>query len=210
MGNELSHSNVIQREENLPRTPPYAEGDQRDLKVTTTRDTEQTAGESEEIEKLRYQIAELQKRCEAQSRDLENSNQFLNTADKSSDSDIIQALQRLNAEVQQNTTYMADCLSEDLEFDDDRTDVTEEQNLAVQRASGHIGSILVNALGTVTPEDIPMLLQVAFQAYLVSMFSQTASSWTFEPAYNAFIDGIYQRLRRVGEKPDLRARSCSG
>lgn len=189
-------------------TAPKTEVDQ--LRTANARDAERTTRESEQVEKLQrdlseshHHIAELQKRCEAQSRDLENSNNFLNTADKSSDSDIIHALQRLNAEVQQNTTYMADCLAEDLEFSNVRTNLTKEEGLAVQRASDHIGQVLVTSFGTKTSEDIPMLLQIAFQAYLASALCQTASSWAFEPACNAFIHGIYQRLHRAGEKSDV-------
>ena len=172
------------------------------------KDAEQA---SREIQKLRRdlseshsQIAELRNRCEAQSRDLEGSDGFLNTADKSSDSDVIRALQRLNAEVQQHTSYMADCLAEYFEFENVTTNPTQEQISAVQRTSDHIGRILAESLGTNKPEDIPMLLQIALQTYLASALCQTASSWAFEPGYNSFIHGIYQRLRRVGEKLNVR------
>lgn len=202
------HSETVQpTKKEDPTAVVHAEGSQ--LKSADTEDAAQTGRQSEEIKKLRQdlshshsQIAELQKRCEAQSRDLESSNNFLNTADKSSDSDIIQALQRLNAEVQQNTTYMADCLADGFEFTNVTTGPTQEQILAVQRASGHLGLVLVKFLETKTPEDIPMSLQIAFQAYLASVLCDTASSWAFEPGQNAFMSGIYQRLRRVGEEPN--------
>jgi hypothetical protein len=207
---EHPHSQTMPREEkDTPTTVLfYAEGNQR--KSADAKDAQQAA---REIEKLRRdlsqshsQIAELQKRCEAQSRDLEGSNSFLNTADKSSDSDVIRALQRLNAEVQQTTLYMADCLAEDFEFKKMTTNPTQEQISAVQRASNHIGHILGKSLGTNKPEDLPMLLQIALQAYLASALCQAASSWAFEPGYNTFIHGIYQRLRRAGEKLIVRIR----
>ncbi|KAI9569171.1 hypothetical protein HD554DRAFT_2020913 [Boletus coccyginus] len=92
---------------------------------------------------------------------------------------------------------MADCLAEDFEFKNVSTNATKEQTTAVQRASGTIGQVLVKSLGTKTPENIPMLLQIAFQAYLASALGQTASSWVFEPGHNAFINSIYQSLRGV-------------
>ena len=98
---------------------------------------------------------------------------------------------------------MADCLAEDFEFKNVTTNPTQEQISAVQRASDHIGRFLVKALGTNRPEAIPMLLQIALQAYLTSALSQAASS---QPGYNAFIYGIYQRLRRVGKKLNFRMR----
>ena len=190
-----------------------AKGKMPDVGSMDAKEAEQTAKESEEIEKLRRelseshsQIAELRNRCEAQSEDLEGSNSFLNTANKSSDTDVIQVLQRLNAEVQQHTSCIADCLAEYFEFQNVTTNPTQEQISAVQRASPHIGRILAESLGTTNPKDIPMLLQIAFQAYLVSALGQVASSWAFEPGYNAFIHGIYQRLRTAGEKLNVRMR----
>ena len=205
----------VQREEkDLPAIPPSAKGDE--LKSAVTKDVEETTTESEEIEKLRRelsisysQIADLRKRCEVQSRDLECSNNFLNVTDKSSDSDVINAVQRLNAEVQQSTTYMADCLAEDSEFKNVTTNATKEQAVAVQRASGTIGQILAKSLGAKTPENIPMLLQIAFQAYLASILGQTASSWVFQPEHNAFINSIYQSLHGLGENKTLEYVPCS-
>ena len=183
----------------------YAESNQR--KSAHAEDAEQTATEAEENEKLRRdlseshsQMAELRKRCETQSRDLEGSNGFLDIADRSSETDVIRALQNLNAEMEQNASYMADCLVEDFEFKNVSSNPTEEQITAVQRASDHIGRILAKSLGTNKPEDIPVMLRTALQAYLASALCQATSSWSFEPGYNSFIHGIYQRLRRVGEK----------
>ena len=203
------HDEPPHEEKDVSRTVlPYPETNQW---KSADVDAERTARESEEIEKLRHdlseshdKIAELRQRCEAQSRDLEGSNSFLDTADKSSDTDVIRALGRLNAEIQQNTSYMAECLAEDFEFENATTNQTQEQISAVQRASDHIGRILAESLGTNKPEDIPMWLQIALQGYLASALCQAASSWTFEPGYNSFIYGIYQRLRRVGEKQNVR------
>ena len=188
-----------------------------DVNYTELADArEQTAREPEEIEKLRRdlseyysRIAELEKQLEAQSKDLETSNSFFNTADKSSDSDVIRALQRLNAEVQQDTTYMADCLAEDFEFENLTTDSPGERASAAQRASYRLGSILMNSLGTSTPEDIPLLLQIAFQAYFASVLSQAVSSWAYEPGSNTFIWKIYKKLRNVGEESNSACLPCS-
>lgn len=167
---------------------------------------DQGATATMEVERLRRElsvslsrIAELEKRCEAQSKDLEVSNGFLNLADKSSDSDIIRALQRLNAEIQQNATYMADSLAQDFEFEDAATDMTKERTSLVQRVSGHIGPVLTDALGS-SPQDALMFLQIALQAYLAAVLGQTASAWASDSVHNLFIDGIYQTLRGAGEQ----------
>lgn len=203
---ETNHAETTPREENEIPAIALLYVKDKQCKAADVKNVEQTARELEEIEKLRRdlsesraRIAELQKRYEAQAKDLEGSNNFLSTADKSSDSDIIRALQRLNAEVQQNTTCLADSLAEDFEFEDLTTNPTKEQVLAAQRLSDRMGRILVKSLRTNTPEDIPMLLQIALQAYLASVLCQAASSWVFEAGYNKFIRGMYQRLRRAGE-----------
>ena len=176
----------------------------------TFPDSEDEYGtESEEIKKLRQnlsesrsQVAELQKRCEALSKDLEGSNNFFNAVDKFSDSDIIRACQRLNAKLQKNTMYMVDCLVENLEFQDVVTNLTKERVWAVHEVSDRIGRNLSESLVTPdTRESIPMMLQIAFQAYLASALSIATSCWTSEPGYNAVIWDIYQRLRSVGEEP---------
>ena len=205
VSNEFPHPQVMQHEEeHRLATKLGTEGDKPN--TADAKDVEQTVKESEEIQKLRRdlsqsrsQVAELQRRCEAQSRDLQGSNDFLNTADKSSDSDVIRACQKLNAELQQNTTYMTDCFVGDFEFQNGTTNPTKEQTAAVNRILDHIGPILAKSLEANTPEDLPMLLQTALQAHLASILSLAASSWALEPGYNAFIFGIYQRLRSVGE-----------
>ena len=180
--------------------------------TVTARDSDSTRElEEAQVEKLRRdlsesrsQIAELQRRCEAQSRDLGVSNSFLATADKSSDSDIIRVLQRLNAEVEQNVTYMADLLVEGFEFQSMATDSTMEQMSAVQRVTDCMGPMLAHSLGRSTAEDTPMLLQIALQACLLSQLVHAVSSWVFEPGHNAFIDGISHRLRSIGEGTNAR------
>ena len=210
-----SRLRTIQPEEkDFPATAPSAESDK--LESALAKGVEGTTTESEEIEKLRRelsismsQIADLRKRCEMQSRDLERSYSSFDAIDEYSDSDVIHAVQRLNAEMQQSTTHMAECLAKDFEFKNMTTNATKEQITAVQRVSGTIGRVLAKSLGTKTPENIPMLLHIALQAYLASALGQTASSWVFEPGYNAFINSIYQSLRGVGENITLEYVPCS-
>ena len=209
---EPPHSQTTQHEEkDTPATVlPYAENNKRNS--ADAKDAVQTARESEESEKHLRNPSESHSevthrmRCEAQSRALDGSNCFVNIADKSSESDVILALRRLNAELQQNACHMADCLAEDFEFKNVTTNPTKEQIAAVQRASGRIGRILAESLGKNKPEDTPMLLQITLQAYLASALCLVISSWDYDPGVHAFIYGIYQRLRRVGEKQNVRMR----
>ncbi|KAI9569160.1 hypothetical protein HD554DRAFT_2190393 [Boletus coccyginus] len=91
---------------------------------------------------------------------------------------------------------MAECLAEDFEFENLTANPTKEQTSAMQRASGRMGRMLAKSLRRNTPEDLPMLLQIALQAYLASVLRQATSSWAFEPGYNKFIHEIYRSLRQ--------------
>ena len=199
-------SQPTQSEEKPPLCPTPSDADDDQGKSANSKGTEQTERDAKEIERLRRelseyrsQIAELQERSEVQSRGLEGSNNLFSAADKSSDSDIIRVCQRLNAELQQNSTYIADCFLQDFGFRTSTTDLTDERTAAVERASSRIGKDLTASLSTIDAEYIPLLLQIAFQAYLASALFAAASSWTSEPGHHAFIYGMYDKLRNVGE-----------
>ncbi|KAF8122247.1 hypothetical protein EV363DRAFT_1183239 [Boletus edulis] len=89
---------------------------------------------------------------------------------------------------------MANCFMEDFEFQNVTVKPTGAQISAVQGASRAIGQVLAESLRTRTSEYTPMLLQIAFQAYLVSTLGQ---AWVLGPSRNRFITSIYQSLRRV-------------
>ena len=206
--NEHSHS----RREGEQVSTTELDADNNGWKSVDTVVAGQTSTGPTEIERLQRdlsvalsRIAELQKRYEAQSKDLEVSNSFFNIADKSSDSDIIRALQRLNAEVQQNATYMADSLVQDFEFKSMATDTTEKWTSLVRRVSGHIGLVLANALRS-SPQEVLLFLQIALQVHLVTVLGQIASAWALDAGHNSFIDGIYQTLRGVGERSNSETR----
>ena len=206
---ELPHQPPVQPGQKDTRLDPQSDVEDNQRKLVDVKDAEHIGTESEEIARLRRdlsesrsQVAELQKCCEAQSKDLEGSKNFFNATDRYSDSDVIQACRRLNAELQQTTLQMVDYLMEKLEFQDVATNSTKERVLAVHKVSDHIGQVLAESLATPdTGESIPMLLQIAFQACLASALSTATTCWTSEPGYNAFIYEIYQRLRSVGEEP---------
>ena len=67
---------------------------------------------------------------------------------------------------------MADCLVQGFEFENP----TKERVDAVQRVSNCVGSVLGTSLGTGAPKDMPMLLQIAFQACLASALYRIASA----------------------------------
>lgn len=144
------------------------------------------------------QNSELQRRNESLARDLEGARLFLNTADKFSDSEVIQILQKLNAELQHTSTSMAERVVSVFELDAVTSD--PEQQIMVDKATESIGSTLVQFLRTARRDDfIEMHLQIAFQAYLTSYLCWIVSSWTLDEGRSAFINVLYERLRETGK-----------
>ena len=89
-----------------------------------------------------------------------------------SEENISEDLKTLNGKLQVTGTYMADCLVQGFEFENP----TKERVDAVQRVSNCVGSVLGTSLGTGAPKDMPMLLQIAFQACLASALYRIASA----------------------------------
>ena len=144
------------------------------------------------------QNAQLQRRNESLARDLEGARLFLNTADKFSDSEVIQILQKLNAELQHTSTSMAECVVNLFELDAVTSD--PEQQIMVDNATESIGSTLVQSLRTARRDDsIEMYLQIAFQAYLTSHLCRIVSSWTLDEGRSEFVNELYERLRESGK-----------
>jgi len=147
----------------------------------------------------------IRERYEAQSRELMSAlaerqsqldgvQRFITTADIYADTMIIQMLQKLNAEVQQNTTFMAEYILEG--FGPRATKLTKEQSSAAQRVSQSGGQTLTDCLNSKEPNDVALYLQIAFQAYLTYYLHSAISSWTIKKDRDEFINEIYERLQK--------------
>ncbi|KAF8552289.1 hypothetical protein OG21DRAFT_1486320 [Imleria badia] len=138
-------------------------------------------------EELKFALAERQSQLDVVQR-------FVTTADKYADDMIIQVLRRLNAEVQQNTTFMADCILQD--FQPRTAQLAKEQRSAVQRVSESIGRPLAACLERKNRDDVALYLQIIFQAYLTYYLHSILSSWTIKRERSEFINEIYERLQK--------------
>ena len=110
-------------------------------------------------------------------------------------------LQKLNAEVQQNTEFMAERMLKD--FRPRATKLTKEQSSAVERVSESIGNTLLGCLGSEERNDVALYLPIAFQAYLTYYLHSVISSWTIKKDRDQFINEIYERLQNSGKKLNL-------
>ena len=148
-----------------------------------------------------FQNAELQGRYETLYRELEGARLFLNTADTFADTEVIQTLTKLNTELQHTSTLMAERVVDVFTLGAATSD--PEQQTMAERASESVGATLVQFLRTARHDDseLPLYLQIAFQAYLVHYICWIVSSWTLDKGCSTFINEIYQRLREAGETP---------
>ncbi|KAG9308571.1 hypothetical protein JVU11DRAFT_11675 [Chiua virens] len=128
---------------------------------------------------------------------------FLTTADAFSGAEVTSTLQRLNAEVLQSTAFMAESMVEQFfHKTDPRASKSDEQLAACKRASAAIGGIVVHFLGTKNHMDDPILIQIAFQAYLTYHLRWIACAWMVggDENHNRFIDAIYQSVQERGSE----------
>ena len=184
---QWKHS-VAAKTEELATAGKKIEQLQHDLSASSSRITQ---AYEEQFRVLKSTLAERQSQ-------LDSVQRFVTTADKYADTMIIQMLQKLNAEVQQYTEFMADRVLRD--FGPRATKLTKEQSSAVQRVSESIGKTLTGCLGSEKRNDVALYLPIAFQAYLTYYLHSVISSWTIKKDRDGFINEIYERLRKSGNK----------
>jgi chromosome segregation ATPase len=151
--------------------------------------------------RVEVESTKLKSALAANQSQLDGVQRFVTTADKYADTMIIQMLQKLNAEVQQNTEFMAERILKD--FGSRATKLTTEQSSAAQRVSESIGNTLAGCLGGDKRNDVALYLPIAFQAYLTYYLHSIISSWTIKKDRDQFINEIYERLQKSGKKLDF-------
>lgn len=138
---------------------------------------------------------------ELRTSELQGVQKFLTTADTFSGAEVVDMLRKLNEEVQQSMTYMAEWAVENFTLETARTDQTTEI-IEQSRTSESLGVRLMQLLGTRNHKDNPILVEMALRAYLVYSLYWVASPWSLgqeEQSHNVYIDAIYQRMRETGQ-----------
>lgn len=157
----------------------------------------------EESSALKKEFNQLATLLEDRTSELKGAQSFLTTADAFSGVEVTNTLHRLNAEVLQSTAFMAESMVE-MFFHETTSQVskTDEQLAACKRASAAIGGAIVHFLGAKKHGEDPILIQIAFQAYLTYRLRWIASAWIIggDENYNQFIDAIYQSVHEKGER----------
>ena len=155
-----------------------------------------------EINVLNGRCHSLKATLDQRTSELQGVQRFLTTADTFSGSEVVNMLRKLNEEVQQSTTFMTEWAIENFVFETPRTDKAAAQSIERTRASEALGMKFMQLLGTKKHKDSPILLEMAFRAYLIYELYWVASQWSIveeEQSHKVYVDGIYQRIREAGE-----------
>lgn len=158
--------------------------------------------ETIEVTKLKSALADSQSQ-------LHSVQRFVATADTHPDAAITQMLQKLNAEVQQNTMLIAEIIAK--EFRRQETKATKEQLSATQKVSKYLGQNLADYLAHMTDDDdgVVLYLSIAFQAYFTYYLRDIISSWTLKEEHNAFINEMYEQLQQKGKTSNFESHRLS-
>ncbi|KAF8449368.1 hypothetical protein L210DRAFT_3388331 [Boletus edulis BED1] len=116
---------------------------------------------------------------EQRTSELQGVQRFLTTADTFSGSEVVNMLRKLNEEIQQCTTFMAEWVTRTLET---------------------LGTRFMQLLGTKKHKENPILMEMAFRAYLIYELYWVASPWSIgeeEQSHNVYIDAIHQRIQEA-------------
>ncbi|KAG6331425.1 hypothetical protein ID866_7666 [Astraeus odoratus] len=150
----------------------------------------------DESSALRKEYAQMTALLDDRTSELKGAQSFLTTADTFSGTEVLNTLQKLNAEVLQNTAFMSESMIETF-MSGKANPKTEEQTASAKRASGIVGRAMVHFLSTKKHKDDPILVQIAFQAYFSYVLQWIARAWIIggDENQNRFIDGIYERVR---------------
>ncbi|KAG1846566.1 hypothetical protein DFJ58DRAFT_730453 [Suillus subalutaceus] len=96
----------------------------------------------------------------------------------SSSNEVVSALRKLNSDIHQDATIMAESMAESFGFENGRVKGNEETAL-FQQVGTTIGAGFAHFLGTKSHTEDPILIQIAFQTYIARYLSQTiTTAWS--------------------------------
>ncbi|KAG2153162.1 hypothetical protein DEU56DRAFT_907611 [Suillus clintonianus] len=94
----------------------------------------------------------------------------------SSSNEVVSALRKLNSDIHQDATFMAESMADSFGFEKGRENGNSETAL-FQQVGTTIGAGLVHFLGTKSHSEDPILIQIAFQAYISRYLCWLSTAW---------------------------------
>ncbi|KAG2129865.1 uncharacterized protein EDB93DRAFT_1181291 [Suillus bovinus] len=94
----------------------------------------------------------------------------------SSSNEVVSALRKLNSDIHQDATIMAEYMAESFGFEKGKVNGNEETAL-FQQVGTTIGPGLVHFLGTKNHSEDPILIQIAFQTHIARYLCWLSTAW---------------------------------
>jgi len=94
----------------------------------------------------------------------------------SSSNEVVSALRKLNSDIHQDATIMAESMAESFGFENGRANGNEEAVL-FQQVGTTIGAGLAHFLSTKSHSEDPILIQIAFQTYIARYLCWLSTAW---------------------------------
>ncbi|KAG1878908.1 hypothetical protein F4604DRAFT_1679779 [Suillus subluteus] len=94
----------------------------------------------------------------------------------SSSNEVVSALRKLNSDIHQDATIMAESMAESFRFENGRVKGNEEAAL-FQQVGTTIGAGFAHFLGTKSHTEDPILIQIAFQTYIARYLCWLSTTW---------------------------------
>lgn len=94
----------------------------------------------------------------------------------SSSNEVVSALRKLNSDIHQDATIMAESMAESFGFESGRVKGNEETAL-FQQVGTTIGAGLAHFLSTKSHTEDPILIQIAFQTYIARYLCWLSTAW---------------------------------
>lgn len=101
---------------------------------------------------------------------------MFSTSMTSSSNEVVSALRKLNSDIHQDATIMAESMAESFGFKNRKGNEDEETTL-FQQVGTTIGPSLVHFLGTKSHSEDPILIQIAFQTYITRYLCWLSTAW---------------------------------
>jgi hypothetical protein len=180
-------------------------GDNADLKKQTEEQGKEleslrilTKSQYDQIQRQNVALSDVKELLAMRTSELQGTQAFLTKADSISGDDVIKMVERLNEEICQTATFVADSF----EFpnrgasDGDSVDILAANALI----SKFLGDRMVQLLRSFNHADDPVLIQIALQTTALAISEGFIESWYFEHRRkDHFLQELYAKIRDGGQ-----------
>jgi hypothetical protein len=156
------------------------------------------SGATAETQSLRVQHQHAKELLDTRTSELQGTQAFLNKADSIAGDDVIKMVERLNAEVFQTATFVA----ESFEFQNRGASDGESAEILAARGmiTEFLGDRMVHLLRSFNHADDPMLIQTALQTTALAISERVIESWYFEDQdKDDFLQELYLTIHDSGQ-----------